>query len=125
MSGVAGDFWLIELSSSQEVTDLVADQAGITALGRTAVIVTAQADPGSSADIVSRMFGPNVGIAEDPVTGSATSAPAPFWAPRIRRNELTGYQASKRGATIRMRLGNDRVQLSEQAVTVSEVMLIV
>jgi predicted PhzF superfamily epimerase YddE/YHI9 len=124
-SGVAGDFWLIELSSSREVTDLVPDQAGIAALGRSAVIVTAQADPGSSADIVSRVFGPNVGIAEDPVTGSATCALAPFWAPRIGRNELTGYQASERGGTIRMRLDNDRVQLFGQAVTVSEVRLIV
>jgi predicted PhzF superfamily epimerase YddE/YHI9 len=124
-SGIAGGVWLIEMSSAQEITDLVPDQAGIAALSRTAVIITARAEPGGSADIVSRVFGPNVGIAEDPVTGSATCALAPFWAPRIGRNELTGYQASDRGGTLRMRLSNDRVQLSGQAVTVSETRLVV
>ena len=89
------------------------------------MIVTARAEPGDSADIVSRVFGPNVGIAEDPVTGSATCALAPFWAPRIGRNELTGYQASERGGTVRMGFSSDRVQLSGQAVTVSETRLVV
>jgi predicted PhzF superfamily epimerase YddE/YHI9 len=124
-SGVAGDFWLTELSSSQEVTELVPDHAGIAALGRNALIVTARAEPGSSADIVSRVFGPNVGIAEDPVTGSAASALAPFWAPRTGRHELTEYQASERGGTVRMRLSNDRVAVFGQAVTISEARLVV
>jgi predicted PhzF superfamily epimerase YddE/YHI9 len=123
--GIAGDYWLIQMSSSREITDLVPDQAGIAALGRKAVIVTARAEPGSRADIVSRVFGPNVGIAEDPVTGSAACALAPFWAPRIGKDELTGYQASERGGTMRMQLRHDRVKLFGQTVTVSEVRLLV
>jgi predicted PhzF superfamily epimerase YddE/YHI9 len=124
-TGIGGDDWLLEMSSSPEVTELVADQAAIAALGGRAVIVTARAEPGSGADIISRVFGPNVGIPEDPVTGSAHCALAPFWVRRLGKNELTGYQASKRGGTVRMRLSGDRVQLFGQAVTVSKVSLIV
>lgn len=120
-TGIAGDDWLIELSSPRDVIDLVPDQTGIAALDRRAVIVTARAAPASPVDIVSRVFGPNVGIPEDPVTGSAHCALAPYWAPRFGRDELVGYQASARGGTVRMRLNSNRVSLAGQAVTVSEV----
>jgi predicted PhzF superfamily epimerase YddE/YHI9 len=123
-TGIAGDDWLIELASPRDVIDLVPDQSGIAALGRRAVIVTARAGLSSCADIVSRVFAPNVGIPEDPVTGSAHCALAPYWAPRLGRNELVGCQASARGGTVAMRLHNDRVTLAGQAVTVSEVNVI-
>ena len=49
----------------------------------------------SDYDIVSRVFGPRVGIAEDPVTGSAHCVLAPHYAERFG-NELRAYQASAR-----------------------------
>jgi predicted PhzF superfamily epimerase YddE/YHI9 len=55
----------------------------LTAVGRldaSAVIVTAAADPGQGYDFVSRLFAPNAGIPEDPVTGSSHTVLAPFWA---------------------------------------------
>ena len=47
-------------------------------------------------DIASRVFVPYLGIDEDPVTGSAHAALAPYWAERLGRNEFTALQASKR-----------------------------
>jgi predicted PhzF superfamily epimerase YddE/YHI9 len=122
-TGIAGDDWLVELQRARDVIDLQPDQASIAALGRRALIVTARADPATDADIVSRVFAPNAGIPEDPVTGSAHCALAPYWAPRVGRGELVGLQASKRGGTVRMRLSGDRVILGGHAVTVSEVKL--
>src|SRR5438270_270106 len=62
-------------------------------------------------------FAPRVGINEDPVTGSAHSYLAPFWAARLGKPELLGYQASQRGGVIRVRLDGDRVWIGGQAVT--------
>ncbi|HEX4220280.1 MAG TPA: PhzF family phenazine biosynthesis protein, partial [Acidimicrobiales bacterium] len=72
-------------------------------------------------DCVSRVFGPNVGIPEDPVTGSAHCVLAVFWGQRTGRNELVGEQASPRGGMVHMRRAGDRVVLGGRAVTVAEV----
>lgn len=81
-------------------------------LGRLAVrgvIVTAvSATP--EREFVSRFFAPAAGVPEDPVTGSAHCALAPYWG--------ASYQASHRGGMVRVRLAGDRVQLGGQAVTV-------
>ncbi|MEK3882575.1 PhzF family phenazine biosynthesis protein [Paenibacillus sp. PL2-23] len=57
-------------------------------------------------------------MAEDPVTGSAHCALAPYWAKRLRKADLTGFQASPRGGVVGMKLMDKRVLLSGQAVTV-------
>jgi len=123
-TGIAGEDWLVELAEARDVTELRPDLADVARLGRRALIVTARAHADIDADVVSRVFGPNAGISEDPVTGSAHCALAPYWAPRIGRDELEGYQASARGGTVRMRLDGDRVVLAGQAVSVSEVTLL-
>jgi len=121
---LAGDDWIVELPSAEDVRKLTPDLAELAGLGQRAVVVTARAAPGDPYDIVSRVFGPNVGIPEDPVTGSAHCALAPFWAPIIGRNQLVGYQASRRGGLVRMHLDGERVFLSGRAITVSNVELL-
>lgn len=69
-------------------------------------------------DFVSRFFAPGSGIDEDPVTGSAHSALAPFWGKRLGKKEMIGFQASARGGVVKVRLEGDRVYMSGQAVTV-------
>ena len=123
-TGVAGEDWLVEIATPQLVTDMALDMAAVAALGRRCLIVTAESAKGSAHDFVSRVFAPNVGIAEDPVTGSAHCALAAYWAPRLGRTELTGYQASRRGGTVRVHVQGERVVLAGQAVTVSEVELV-
>ncbi len=81
------------------------------------VMVTAVADE-TGFDFVSRFFAPAVGIDEDPVTGSAHCCLAPYWAERLGRQELVGYQASRRGGIVRTRVQGARVFLAGQAVTV-------
>ncbi len=81
------------------------------------VIVTA---PSSVAgfDFVSRFFAPGAGIDEDPVTGSAHCALAPFWAKRFGKTVMTGNQVSHRGGVVQVTVAGDRVLLGGQAVTV-------
>ncbi len=69
-------------------------------------------------DFVSRYFAPAAGIDEDPVTGSAHCCLGPYWSQLLGKTELVGFQASRRGGTVRMRLEGDRVILGGKAITV-------
>jgi PhzF family phenazine biosynthesis protein len=81
------------------------------------VIVTA---PGEETTIVSRVFAVPVGIDEDPVTGAAHAALAPFWAKRLGRSEFSACQASARGGHLQCRDAGDRVILGGRCFTVIE-----
>jgi predicted PhzF superfamily epimerase YddE/YHI9 len=109
--------YLVELESEKAVRSLQPDMAALVRLGTRGVIVTARSDDGKY-DFVSRFFAPGSGIPEDPVTGSAHCGLGPFWAPRLGKQELVGYQASARGGVVRVRLQGDRAFLGGQAVTV-------
>jgi PhzF family phenazine biosynthesis protein len=113
----------VELDDAAAVRGLQPDLAGVAALGSRAVIVTAAGDA-DGIDCVSRVFAPNAGIAEDPVTGSAHTTLAGYWSERIGRSELVGEQASRRGGIVHMRVSGERVVLGGHAVTVSEVRLL-
>jgi len=116
-TGQGKDDIMVVLDREEQVTGLRPDITGLAVVGTRGVIVTAPASrPG--ADFVSRFFAPAVGIPEDPVTGSAHCTLAPYWAERLGRSDLTGYQASARGGTVRVRVEGERVLLAGQAVTV-------
>lgn len=109
--------FLVEVSSEEVVRGINPDLSLIGRAAARGVIVTAESTS-DDYDFVSRFFSPQSGVAEDPVTGSAHCCLAPYWAHRMGKNELVGYQASPRGGTVRVRLRNDRVVLGGQAVTV-------
>jgi PhzF family phenazine biosynthesis protein len=110
---------LVELDGERTVRELAPDFAALARLARRGVIVTAPAGgPGAGYDFVSRGFFPAVGIDEDPVTGSAHTALAPYWSGRLGRDTLTGLQVSARQGLVATRLRGDRVELTGSAVTV-------
>lgn len=113
---------VIELTDARAVRTYRPDLARLASLGRRAVVLTAAGDtPG--VDCVSRVFAPNAGIPEDPVTGSAHCCLAVFWSRRTGKERLVGEQVSRRGGTVHMRVAGDRVVLGGRAVTVAEVHL--
>ena len=75
-------------------------------------------DPAAGADYVLRVFGPNVGIDEDPVTGSAQCVLGPYWAGRLGRRVLSAGQLSRRGGRLEVTVGDGRVGIAGRAVTV-------
>jgi PhzF family phenazine biosynthesis protein len=104
-----GRSYLVVLESADDVRNLQPDFAAITRFDRMGVIVTAPGDEGY--DCVSRYFAPKAGINEDPVTGSAHCAIAPYWAARTGKQEIRAFQASRRGGEILCRVNGDRVDL--------------
>jgi predicted PhzF superfamily epimerase YddE/YHI9 len=119
-TGPTTDDFLVELESETVVRELRPDLTGIARLSHRGVVVTARAAAADAGyDFVSRFFGAAAGVPEDPVTGSAHTALAPFWSARLGgRKELTGYQASRRGGLVRVELRGDRTLLTGRAVTV-------
>ncbi|MER6618116.1 PhzF family phenazine biosynthesis protein [Streptomyces xantholiticus] len=110
---------LVELADEESVRGLTPDFAALVEHSEHGLIATAAAaDPQAGYDFVSRGFFPQVGIDEDPVTGSAHTALAPFWSARLGRGELTGLQASARSGLVRTALRGDRTLLTGCAVTV-------
>lgn len=110
------------LDRADSVRGLQPDLAAMAALGTRCIIVTAAGDrPGI--DCVSRVFAPNAGVPEDPVTGSAHCTLAELWGRRLGRDALVGEQASARGGIVGMRRADDRVVLSGQAITVGSISL--
>ena len=81
------------------------------------VVVTA---PGDAADIASRVFAVGFGIDEDPVTGAAHAAIAPWWANQLGKDRFTALQASARGGQLGVDVVGDRVQLTGRCATVIE-----
>lgn len=112
---------IVELADEKTVLGLSPDHRALGRHSARGIIATARAeDPGRGYDFVSRCFFPNVGIDEDPVTGSAHTALAPYWSERLGRPGLTGLQASPRSGHVRTELHGDRTLLSGRAVTVIE-----
>lgn len=69
-------------------------------------------------DFTVRCFAPALGIDEDPVTGSAHCALAPFWNSRTGKTSFISHQVSAREGILKVRLLNNRVEISGQARTI-------
>jgi predicted PhzF superfamily epimerase YddE/YHI9 len=110
----AADDFLVLADNEATVRALTPDFQRLGKVEARGVIVTA---PAAEFDFVSRFFGPAVGIDEDPVTGSAHCCLCPFWAERLGKLKMIGYQASARGGEVRVTLTGDRVLLAGSAVT--------
>jgi PhzF family phenazine biosynthesis protein len=109
--------YVVEVESEAALRALSPDLTALRALPVRGISVTSRAET-AGYDFVSRFFAPAAGIDEDPVTGSAHCCLGPLWAERLGRRELVAYQASARGGVVRVRVGDGRVYLGGQAVTV-------
>lgn len=103
---------LVLLASEQQVRDCKPDFAALARMHPHGVIITA---PGRKHDFVSRYFAPTLGVAEDPVTGSAHCLLIPFWAQRLGKKHLLAWQCSARGGELCCQLLGSRVSIAGHA----------
>ncbi|EMX8467894.1 PhzF family phenazine biosynthesis protein [Serratia ureilytica] len=101
-TGVIGvwksDDLIVLVDNKSIIEGLAPDFTALARFETRGVIVTAEAD---DFDFVSRWFGPQVGVNEDPVTGSAHTFLAPFWAARLGKTELIAQQGGERKGILR------------------------
>jgi len=109
---------IVEVDSAEIVRSLKPDFQAMKKLEYEAVLVTAR-DISGEYDFVSRFFGPNIGMDEDPVTGAAHTCLGPYWASKLGKNEFRAYQASKRGGELKLKVEGARTKLFGQAVLIS------
>lgn len=105
--------YIVVVENEAIVEGLQPDFLALGAFQKRGVAVTA---PGSDVDFVSRWFGPRVGVNEDPVTGSAHTWLAPYWAVRLAKTGLSARQGGKRKGTLLCDIAGDRVILTGRAV---------
>ncbi|REE84409.1 PhzF family phenazine biosynthesis protein [Paenibacillus taihuensis] len=110
--------YLVEIDSEDTVRTLQPDFAMLSRVEARGVIVTSKANRGSEYDFVSRAFYPATGCEEDPVTGSAHCALAPYWQRKLRKDDMLAYQASARGGELKLAVVGSRILISGKAVTV-------
>ncbi len=103
---------LLLFDNEDDIISLQPDFRRLAEVKSRGIIVTA---PGSDVDFVSRFFGPQVGIDEDPVTGSAHTTLTPFWAKRLGKKSLTARQLSARGGFLKCTLAEKRVLIAGSA----------
>lgn len=104
--------YLAVVESEDVVRNLDPDMGKVAVLPL-GLIVTAR---GAKADFVSRVFVPQVGIPEDPVTGAAHCMLVPYWSDALGRKTFFARQLSKRGGELWLRLDGDRVKMAGHAV---------
>jgi PhzF family phenazine biosynthesis protein len=107
--------YLVEIDNPEELRNIKPDFNLLNKVELGAFILTCKSDrPGF--DFLSRFFAPYVGINEDPVTGSAHCYLAPYWANKLQKRVLVGFQESNRTGIIECEvLNNNRVKLRGNA----------
>ncbi|MFD0932411.1 PhzF family phenazine biosynthesis protein [Psychroflexus salinarum] len=114
---VTNDWTMLILESEEELANFKPDARLLQSLGLGQSIFTAESGS-AERDIVCRCFVPNLGILEDPVTGSAHCALGVYWSKVLDKNELKSEQISERKGQLKLEMKNDSVYILGKAKTV-------
>ncbi|UZE31339.1 PhzF family phenazine biosynthesis protein [Pseudomonas asplenii] len=109
----ATDDFIVVVPDEKIVEQLTPDFARLKGLPLRGVAVTAR---GSGFDFVSRWFGPNVGVNEDPVTGSAHTSLMPYWSGVLDKPVLTAQQGGLRKGQLHCKMAGNRVLITGESV---------
>jgi len=106
------DDYMVIVESEEDVLNLDLNFEIIKTLDSRGLIVSSS---GKDVDFVSRWFGPQTGVDEDPVTGSAHTLLTPFWAEKLNKTKLRAKQLSRRGGELFCELKENSVLISGNA----------
>ncbi len=106
--------YMFVFDREDQIVSIKPNMAAIEAVPARGIIITA---PGNTVDFVSRFFGPQSGVPEDPVTGSAHTTLTPYWGRRLEKKVMSAMQLSPRKGWLHCRHAGARTFISGKAVT--------
>lgn len=113
-----GNFWTLAMVKNEKYLRSLTPDFQSMKTSKYGDLIVTSASEDKKYDYAIRCFAPAVGINEDPVTGSAQCALAPFWAEKTGKTSFNCRQVSRREGILKVTLQDDRVLISGQAVTV-------
>ena len=105
--------YMVVFEREMDVETANPDFAQLKKLDLRGVIITAKS---SSYDFITRFFAPKYGVPEDPVTGSAYTQLAPYWASKLGKKRFNVKQVSLRGGELSCEIVDNRVLISGKAI---------
>jgi predicted PhzF superfamily epimerase YddE/YHI9 len=125
LNGTLGDVGEIYQAGASSVLAIVEDYDALCGLSVDPMslllvpssVVIAACFGGPDVDVSIRVFAPRLGLAEDPVTGSAMCAIAPWWVEKVGSPTVSVRQASSRGGLMYARLFERNVEVAGLART--------
>ncbi len=111
---LGGGELLVELAPGAELNEVRVDTMALSKREELGVIVTSAG--GEGYDYGYRYFAPNIGIPEDPVTGSVNGLLAPYWAQKLNKTQFVARQFSAEGGVLSVALQADHVMVAGLAV---------
>ena len=109
--------YMAVFDTEEDILNLKLNMDELKKLDGAGVIVTAK---GNEVDFVSRFFAPNLGVDEDPVTGSAHCTLVPYWKDVLNKDEFVALQLSDRGGKLYCKYLGDMIEISGEAVAYLE-----
>ncbi len=120
----SGNFYLFEGHDPKQILDADPDMDELARLPMPEVIITAKSST-PDYNFISRFFAPQLGVDEDPVTGSAHCLLAPYWGEKLGKKRLKAYQASERGGHLELEWVGERVLIKGSASFIFKAELLV
>lgn len=108
--------YVIEVADLATLRRVSPNLKAIAALDSEDLIVTCK---NGAAGYAYRCFCPQVGINEDPVTGSANCILAPYWAAKLNCNDFSVLQASAEGGALEVMLRDNHIEVAGKALTMN------
>lgn len=109
--------YIVVFERESDIESVKPDFGQLVKLDLRGVIITSKS---GRYDFITRFFAPKYGIPEDPVTGSAYTQLAPYWASKIGKKRFQVKQVSSRGGELTCEIRDDRVLIYGKAVKYME-----
>ena len=106
------DDFMVVLEDEVAIANNNPDFSLIKSMDSRGLIITAK---GEEVDFVSRWYGPQTGINEDPATGSAHALLATYWSKILNKSEMSARQLSKRVGHLKCEVKDDHVEITGEA----------
>ena len=104
----------------EDISPALSKLTGLETSGKVAGVILTTKGEDKEHNFISRFFAPWLGVAEDPVTGSAHTVLAPYWSRELGLSTMQTRQCSPRGGELEVSVSGERVEVAGKSIIVME-----